>query len=91
MVDRRPTADTSMPSPRHTGWLFTDNEPPSGEGVDEDMNPAEVVMVVANEVVNVDEPDVIVVGTELVIVVSRPEVEAEGALIAELKAEAPVL
>lgn len=91
IVDKRPTADTSMPSPAQTGWLFTDKAPDWGAGVDEGMSGEVVVMVVTREVVNVDEPDVIVVGTKVVMVVSTPEVEAEGALTATLEAEAPWL
>ena len=59
--------------------------------MDEGMSGEVVVMVVTREVVNVDEPDVIVVGTKVVMVVSTPEVEAEGALTATLEAEAPWL
>ena len=91
IVDKRPTADTSMPSPAQTGWLFTDKAPDWGAGVDEGMSGEVVVMVVTREVVNVDEPDVIVVGTKVVMVVSTPEVEAEGALTATLEAETPWL
>lgn len=80
-----------MPSPAQTGWLFTDKAPDWGAGVDEGMSGEVVVMVVTREVVNVDEPDVIVVGTKVVMVVSTPEVEAEGALTATLEAEAPWL
>ena len=91
IVDKRPTADTSMPSPAQTGWLFTDKAPDWSAGVDEGMSGEVVVMVVTREVVNVDEPDVIVVGTKVVMVVSTPEVEAEGALTATLEAETPWL
>ena len=81
MVESKPTADISKPSPIQTGCPAETSEPTLPVTVCEARTADEVVMVVGTKLVNVVDEDVIVVGIDVTIVVEIREEEAEGAVL----------